>query len=182
MPRGDEEVLMNSGGYTATLLQNAVLAIANMRRNYLLNACSRRLVGLIAGPLLMFGASGFAEAAPLQLTCESSPDVPGHYYRSTVKLRVDLDRGIVELLQSSGYVMASTTDKKMNALAPAVRVIDSAIQWRLSNSIGFIFKGEIDRETGDSTVDWHMPRGTYAGADEAIFFFKGRCRRATQKF
>ncbi len=148
-------------------------------------AFAPRLLGLLAGWSLVLGASGHAAAAePLQLTCESSrPDEssPGNY-RAPVKFRIDLDRQVVDLLQPAGFVMASTTDRKMNALAPSVRISSAAIAWRLPNSVGPIFEGSIDRETGNATASWFGPRGTYANAPIVAFSFQGRCQRAAQKF
>ncbi len=139
---------------------------------------------LFSGLSVALGLSEIAQAAePLQLSCESRSDqVSEHNYRAAVKIRIDLDNQVIDLIQPTGYVMASTTDKKMNALTPSVRITDTAIMWNLSNSIGKVFTGLIDRETGDTNATWFMPHGTYDGAPNALFYFQGRCRRATQKF
>jgi hypothetical protein len=147
-------------------------------------AFSRHHFGLVAGLSLAFGVSGFAEAAePLQLTCEGRDDnARTANFQSSVKVRIDFDNKIVELLQPTGFVMASTTDRKMDALTPSVQITDTVIVWNLSNSIGVIFRGLIDRETGDTDALWFGPEGTYVGAPNVVFLFRGRCRRATQKF
>jgi hypothetical protein len=149
------------------------------------NDFSQRPFALGLGLSLALGSGAIANAAePLQLTCESSradESSPGNY-RAPVKFRIDLDNRIVDLLQPGGFVMASTTDRKMNALAPSVRITGAAIAWKLPNSVGPIFEGSIDRETGNATASWFGPRGTYANAPIVAFHFQGRCQRATQKF
>jgi hypothetical protein len=138
------------------------------------------LGALLAGLSLVLPASGFVRAAePLQLTCE--PLDQGSY-RGPVKFRVDLDNRTVELLEPGGHAMASTADRKMDALTPSVRITDAAIAWRLANSVGVIFEGQIDRETGNSNALWFGPQGTYANAPNVIYTFQGRCRRAAPKF
>lgn len=141
---------------------------------------SPRFVGLIVGLFLVFGVSEFSEAAePLRLTCEARADNPtDSYWQFPVKFQIDLNKNIIELLQPSGYVMASTTDRKMNALAPSVRIADTVISWNLSNKIGNIFEGTIDRETGDTDASWFGPQAGYPNAPIVITFFRGKCRRA----
>lgn len=149
---------------------------------------SNRRRGLLASGLgmcafaLVFGAGAAAAAEPLQLTCEATP--PNDLYRSqTIKVQVDFDNQIVKLIEPTGEVIASTTDRRWNALAPSVRITDGAIGWSLHNAANErIFWGQLDRETGEITTGWFGPRATYANAPFEGNDFKGRCRRATQKF
>ena len=157
-------------GYTAGEV------LAAFWRNLMPIVFSPRLFGIIVGLCLVAGVSGFAAAAdPLQLLCQ--PRTEGeNYWPNAVKFRIDLDKKIIELLQPNGHVMASTTDKLMNAGTPTVRITASAISWNLSNNIGIIFDGLIDRETTEVKASWHMPRGTYSGAPLAWFSFAGPCQ------
>ena len=129
---------------------------------------------------LVFGAGPAAAAETLQLTCEAS--APSLTYGTTLKVQVDFDNKIVQLVDSTGAVMASTTDRWLNALAPSVRISDVAIQWRLENSKFTIFDGILNRETGVLVTMWTGPRGSYANAPLEPKTFGGRCRRSTQKF
>ena len=118
-----------------------------------------------------------AHAETLTLICESTAEsyVP---YKS-VKFRIDLDNRIVVLLTPADGVLASTTERRYDAVPPRVDISDSAIAWKLSNSIGeFIFRGSIERETGDAETMWFGPQTGGMG----INGFGGRCRRTTQKF
>lgn len=118
-----------------------------------------------------------ASAETLTLACESTAEGSGSaIYKSPVKFRIDLDNRIIDLLTPAGGVITSTTNRNMNALTPVVQITDSAIAWNLSNSIGIIFKGSIDRDTGNTDVTWFGPRVIDA------YLFQGRCRRATPKF
>jgi hypothetical protein len=128
---------------------------------------------IVAGPCLLARA-----AEPLMLTCESAGGGP----RASVRFRIDLDRRTVELLEPSGFVMASTTDRKMNASNPSVRITDAAISWNLSNNVGSVFDGSIDRENGNARTQWMGPQGTYANAPTVAHYFQGRCQRAAQRF
>lgn len=118
-----------------------------------------------------------AHAETLTLACESTAEGSGSaLYKSPVKFRIDLDNRTIDLLTPAGSVITSTKSRSMNALAPVVQISDSVIAWNLSNSIGIIFKGSIDRETGNTDITWFGPRVIDA------YLFQGRCRRATQKF
>ena len=129
----------------------------------------------------VFGTGAAAATETLQLTCESTNSTGATNYR-TVKVRVDFDNQIVAVIVPSGVTIASTTDRRMNALPPIVEISDGAVKWYLANSIGIIFRGLLNRETGDVEMLWYEPQGTYANAPLEIKTFGGRCRRATQKF
>ena len=130
---------------------------------------------------LVFGTGSAAAVETLQLTCETA-DPSDMSYSGTIKVQVDFDNQIVALIDPSGATLRSTTDRLMNALPPTVRITDGSVQWRLANSMGFIFEGLLNRETGDINMVWLGLRGTYANAPLEIKNFSGRCRRATQKF
>lgn len=130
---------------------------------------------------LVFGTGPAAAAETLQLTCEAR-EPTGTAYSGTIKVQIDIDRQIIQLVGPTGAVVASTTDRLLNASAPSVQISDAAIQWRLANTIGVIFDGLLNRETGDIRTMWFGPRGTYANAPLEMQFFNGRCRRSTQKF
>lgn len=142
--------------FSATLLRSAAVAIALIAQ---------------ASP---------AGAETLTLACESTAEGSGStLYKASLKFQVDLGQRIVNLLTPTDGVMASTTDRRFNAVAPSVQITDSAIVWRLSNGAGeFIFRGVIDRTSGTAEAMWFEAR---AGRMD-VHSFQGRCRRATQKF
>lgn len=64
-----------------------------------------------------------ARAETLTLACESTAEGSGSaLYKSPVKFRIDLDSRVVDLLTPAGGVIASTTDRKMNALRHHVKI------------------------------------------------------------
>ena len=130
----------------------------------------------------VFGTGAAAAAETLQLTCEAANPTDTNYF-TTIKVQVDFDNQVVKLIEPTGEVIASTTDRRWNALAPSVRITDGAVAWLLANaSDEVIFRGVLNRETGEVSTVWLGPRGTYANAPFVGKAFRGRCRRATQKF
>jgi hypothetical protein len=130
----------------------------------------KRLIEVFVA-LAMLLVSGVAAAAgTLQLTCEGRDD------DRTYKVQVDLDNKIVTLLNPAGAVIASTTDRKMNALEPSVFISEVIIQWSLSSSEGLIFDGELNRESGNIRVFWYGPQYDLPNAPIAMKAYSGRCR------
>ena len=126
---------------------------------------------------LVFGTGSAAAAETLQLTCEPNEQLAFYAldYQATIKVRIDFDNQTVAFVNPGGLLIASTTDRRWNALAPSVRISEGAVEWRLANSSTGIFWGSLDRETGKIGGVWLEPGGDTKQ-------FNGKCRRATQKF
>jgi hypothetical protein len=138
---------------------------------------TRLRIAVLAAALIAQASPVHAET--LMLACESTAEGSGGTPYKSVKFQIDLEQRVVNLLTPTDGVMASTTDRRFNAVAPSVQITDSAIVWRLSNGAGeFIFRGTIDRTAGSVEAMWFEPRaGTMS-----VHSYQGRCRRATQKF
>ena len=73
---------------------------------------------------LVFGTGSAAAAETLQLTCEPNEQLAFYAldYQATIKVRIDFDNQTVAFVNPGGLLIASTTDRRWNALAPSVRI------------------------------------------------------------
>ena len=126
--------------------------------------------------LLALAPPARAQQEPLRLACEPGEKRNDSYYPLPVRVVVDLAGRIVTLQATGGGVMTSTTDKRSATRPPTVRFSDAAFVWDLSTTRGgTVFKGTIDRETGNADM-------FFTDGSGRSYFFEGRCRLVGQKF
>ena len=139
----------------------------------------RKTAPFVLAVLMLSGGMARAEE-PLQLSCEAAADSNGpNGWARTVNFRVDPNAQTVELSEPGGSILASTIGGDLGGLAARVQISPSIIQWTRSNSVGVIFYGMINRETGEARAMWNARERT---GELATWLWNGRCRRAAAKF
>ena len=129
------------------------------------------IIALFAAPPVARAQDAEPEPQVVILVCEPNELPPGSSgYPFAVKIKIDRVNRTVDLLASGGTVLASTSDRRYNALPPMITFTEEKYSWKLQNKIGTLFDGFIDRHTRDANFFWDTDRGSKS--------FRGRCKKA----
>jgi len=147
-----------------------------MTSKFLRLACG--VVALIA----VLGMSSTASANTFTLVCQPAaaaapPQWFGGPWSRALKVRVDTDAMVIELLDQDENVLATTLRAShlagLGGYQVDVKVNDSAINWGVVRMWGT--SGYVDRKTGQVDVLWATPSGF--SPDTLIRQFHGTCRQ-----